>query len=307
MTTLSVALLATILAAVAAYYAFPQRVAESLIRIARRKAGLTIKKAQVADHILVYLEGGSGAETIVLLHGFAGNKDHWLAFAPLLKDYHLVIPDLPGHGESSKREDSSYATAPQIDRLHDFLRQLQIGRFHGAGNSMGGMFAAAYAAQFPEEVISVGLFNAAGVKSPKPSEADEMLGRGENPLMLETEADYDRLARLAFFKLPFAPYPLRRMSIRSALANNAFNTKMQKEIGPEALALEADLPKILARTLLVWGVQDRILDVSGVAVFESGLNNCKTVLLDNCGHVPMIEKPLETANAYLAFLKEKVG
>lgn len=303
MATAAVILLGIIVIAVAAYYAFPLNVAGSLIRMARRKGGLTAQEVQVGDHKMAYLESGAGPETIVLLHGFAGNKDHWLAIAPHLNDYHLVIPDLPGHGESSRRNEASYATAPQIDRLHQFVRQLQLGKFHIAGNSMGGMFAGAYAAHFPGEVISVGLFNAAGVASPQPSEADSMVARGENPLMLETEADYDRLARLAFFKVPFTPYPLRKMSVSAALSNNAFNKKMQKEISPEVHALEAELPGIRAPTLIVWGVEDRILDISGVAVFESGLKNHKTVLLDECGHVPMIEKPLETANAYLAFLK----
>lgn len=303
MTTLFIVLAGMIVVTIGAYYAFPLRVAESLIQLARRKAGLVKKVIQVDDHTLTYLEGGTCAETILLLHGFAGNKDHWLAIAPYLKDYHLVIPDLPGHGESSKREEANYNTVRQIDRLHDFARQLHLKKFHLAGNSMGGMFSGAYAVRYPEDVLSVGLFNPAGVRATQPSEAAKMLERGENPLMLESEADFDRLSGLVFFKPPFMPYPLRKMSVATALGNNVFNQKMLKEIVPETQALEPELARITAPTLILWGAQDRFLDISSVAVFESGLKNHQTVILQNCGHVPMIEKPRETAEAYLAFLK----
>ena len=68
-----------------------------------RSAGLVKKEIQVDSHRIVYLEGGQG-ETVLLLHGFAGNKDNWTYFAePLIRDYHVVIPDLAGFGESTKR------------------------------------------------------------------------------------------------------------------------------------------------------------------------------------------------------------
>jgi pimeloyl-ACP methyl ester carboxylesterase len=42
------------------------------------------------------------------LHGYTGSKDNWTRFAVnLTKDYHLVIPDIPGYGESSMVEEVS--------------------------------------------------------------------------------------------------------------------------------------------------------------------------------------------------------
>lgn len=307
MTATLIVLAAVIFAAVVSYYAFPLKVGEFLIGLGRQKSGLSKKTIQIDGHTLAYLESGTGAETIVLLHGFAGNKDHWLAIAPMLKDYHLLIPDLPGHGESALLAAARYDTSHQVDRLHQFARQLQLGKFHLAGNSMGGMLAGAYAARYPEDVISVGFFNAAGVQSTKPSDANRMLERGENPLSLTNAADFARLADLAFFKQPFTPYPLKAMSLRTVLANNAFNRKMLDEISPEAHALTLELPAIQAPALILWGADDRILDISCVPVFESGLKSHQTVILPHCGHMPMIEKPRETATAYLAFLTNLRG
>jgi abhydrolase domain-containing protein 6 len=66
--------------------------------------------------------------------------------------------------------------------------------------------------------------------------------------------------------------------------------------------LEKDLPKIKAPTLILWGENDKIIDVSSVPVFEKGLRNHKTVIIKECGHTPMLEKTQETAEAYLAFV-----
>ncbi|HUL29686.1 MAG TPA: alpha/beta fold hydrolase, partial [Thermodesulfobacteriota bacterium] len=94
-----VAILVVILAAVVVYYAFPEKVAGYIIDAARSKAGLTRKEVKIDDHHIVYLEGGKGP-TVLLLHGYTANKDNWISFAAYLtKDYHMVIPDIPGYGE----------------------------------------------------------------------------------------------------------------------------------------------------------------------------------------------------------------
>src|SRR5690348_6148670 len=71
-------------------------------------AKLETHSVQVGDTRWSYYEGGEGP-TIVLLHGFAGDKDVWLPVAALLSaHFHLVIPDLPGWGESSRVAQGNY-------------------------------------------------------------------------------------------------------------------------------------------------------------------------------------------------------
>ena len=72
---------------------------------------------------------------------------------------------------------------------------------------------------------------------------------------------------------------------------------------PDFRSLEKELPNIEAQTLILWGDQDKVLDVSSVPVFEKGLKNHKTVIIKDCGHLPMIEKPQETATHYIDFIK----
>lgn len=299
-----VILLVVIVAAVGLYYVFPEKVVGFLVSQARTRAGLTKKEIRIDDHKIVYLEGNPGRETVLLLHGFSANKDNWLLFSQYLKDYHLVIPDLPGFGESSKVADARYDVTSQVQRLQKFSEAIKIQKFHIAGNSMGGWIAGAYAARYPADVLSVGLFDSAGVKPPRLSEVMKRMERDENPLVLRNEKDFDRLMDLLFVKHLFLPYPMKKMFLREALANRSFNQKIMADFIPDAFSLEKDLPKIKAPALILWGDKDRIIDVSSVSVFERGLAKHETVIIKDCGHVPIVEKPHQTANAYLSFLKD---
>ena len=298
-----IAILVVIAAAVVGYYAFPEKVAGYIIDAARSKAGLTKKAIKIDDHNVVYLEGGKGP-TILLLHGYTGNKDNWIRFAVYLtKDYHVVIPDIPGYGESSMIEKASYDLSNQMSRLHKFAQAIELTKFHVAGNSMGGLFAGTYAVRYPDEIISVGLFDAAGVMSLKKGIVMQMMEKDENLLVLKDSNDLPRLMSLFFTNPPSLPYPLEKVFVQTALANRKFYEKERKEIFPDFYSLEKELPNIKAQTLILWGEHDKVLDVSSVPVFEKGLKNHKTVIIKDCGHVPMLEKPQETAAQYIDFIK----
>lgn len=292
-----------ILAAVAGYYLFPEKVAGYMIDFARSRAGLVKKNIQIDDHNIVYLDGGKG-QTILLLHGYGSEKDAWLLFAFFLtKNFHVIIPDIPGYGESSKLPQVSYNLASQVERLHKLTGALALKRFHIVGNSMGGLFAGTYAARYPKEIISLGLFSAAGVKPLKFSKVFQLMHKGENPLLLTDENDYDRLMELVFYKPPISLYPVKYMSIKKALAERSFNEKTFKDFQADIFSLEKELPKIEAPTLILWGDADKIIDISSVPVLEKGLANHKTVILKNCGHAPMAEKAEEAAAYYRDFIQ----
>jgi pimeloyl-ACP methyl ester carboxylesterase len=125
----------------------------------------------------------------------------------------------------------------------------------------------------------------------------------ENPLVLRDSNDLPRLMALVFVHPPSLPYPIRKVMVRIALANRTFYEKEIKELEPDFLSLEKELPNIEAQTLILWGDQDKVLDVSSVRVFEKGLKNHKTAIIKDCGHLPMIEKPQETATRYIDFIK----
>lgn len=85
----------------------------------RRGAHLARKTTTIPGFDIVYLEGGSG-EPRVLVHGFGADKDNFTrAAAQLTSRYHVIIPDLPGFGESSKPTDVTYRIGERMKSAKD--------------------------------------------------------------------------------------------------------------------------------------------------------------------------------------------
>lgn len=297
--------LALILAAGATtLYLSPAALLASVQFTERQLAGLDSRQVQVGEFNVHYYEGGpQGAETILMIHGFGADKDNWLRFSrPLTARYHVVALDLPGFGDSSKPE-ASYDVGTQVERLNAFAKAIGIHKLHLIGNSMGGHIAALYAARHPEEVLSVALLNNAGVNAPQASELFKRLDRGDaNPLLVRNADDFSNMLDLLFVEKPPLPGSLKQYLAERAMASHDFNQKIFNQLRERYIPLETELAKIQVPTLLLWGDQDQILDVSSIKVMQPLLKQPTVVIMQACGHLPMIERPEETAEHYQTFL-----
>ena len=297
--------LALILAAGATtLYLSPTALLASVQFTERQLAGLDSRQVQVGEFNVHYYEGGpQGAETILMIHGFGADKDNWLRFSrPLTARYHVVALDLPGFGDSSKSE-AGYDVGTQVERLNAFAKAIGLHKLHLIGNSMGGHIAALYAARHPEEVLSVALLNNAGVNAPQASELFKRLDRGDaNPLLVRNADDFSNMLDLLFVEKPPLPDSLKQYLAERAMASHDFNQKIFNQLRERYIPLETELAKIQVPTLLLWGDQDQILDVSSIKVMQPLLKQPSVVIMQACGHLPMIERPEETAEHYQTFL-----
>jgi len=270
--------------------------------IERGKAQLIEKTVQVDDHKIVYLEGGAG-ETILLVHGFGGDKDNWTRFArQFAGQYRIIAPDLPGFGESSRIESARYDIDTQTLRLKNFAKALDLDKFHIAGNSMGGWISANYAVKFPGDLLSLTLMNSAGLITSEKSEMMIMVENGFNPLLVSDVKDYDRLMKFVFVKPPYVPGALKRKFAEKAVQHRDFNDKIFADLLERSPLMEELLPSITAPSLIIWGDTDRVLHVSGAEIFDRGIKDSRIYILEKCGHLPMIERPEETAGVFLKFI-----
>jgi pimeloyl-ACP methyl ester carboxylesterase len=167
---------------------------------------------------------------------------------------------------------------------------------------MGGTIAASFAADHPEMVTSLALLDAAGVVSPVKSDLTELLERGVNPFLVKDTRDFERLAALAYLNPPPMPAFIRRYLAKEYMKAAAQYEGRWKDMLTDVSLLERRLPSIVAPTLVAWGDSDRMLHVSSVPVFRSNIRNSSAVIIKECGHVPMVEKPAETARIYREFL-----
>lgn len=303
------ALLALVLLPLAAlagvYFAAPLRLEPALVDLNRRLSGLAEKSVEVDGHRVHYLEGGEG-ETVVLLHGIFASKDHWTEFARgLTPHYRVIALDLPGFGESTRLADAPYDYPAQTARLESVAAKLGLGRFHLAGNSMGGALAGFYASRHPERVLTVAFVGAPhGILSPTLSESQRRIRAGEIPLVARTPEDFEGMMRLLFVERPFIPRPILARAREDALGGAASNVRIWKEHHAYADALRPLLPGIRVPALALWGEGDRIFDASGAPILAAGLKDDETVVMKGVGHLPMLERPAETAGLYLAFLRK---
>lgn len=301
MITVLLAVLALLFTLLVLYYAAPGLVFGWATALGRRSAGLKLAELEVDGHRLAYLHGGQG-EALVLLHGFGANKDHWTMIARLLTPhFRVIVPDLPGFGDSSRLDSAAYGLEQQLARLVAFADSLGLSTFHLGGNSMGGYLASHFAQRYPQRVQSLWLLAPAGVMSAEPSETLALLEAGDNPLVATDMAAFDRLAGLCFCKQPYMPAQFKRPLLARAIAEAPFNTKIFDELFSAPLALETAIAGLATRSLVVWGDEDRVLHPSALDILRPLLVNAEFILMRAMGHVPMIERPTETAMDFLRF------
>jgi pimeloyl-ACP methyl ester carboxylesterase len=111
--------------------------------------------------VIHYRSGGSG-RAVVLLHGFADTGEMWIPLAPqLVGHYRVIIPDLPGLGQSRPAPaNARYDMATVARSLHALLLSLHVRREAIVSHDIGLMLAYAYAAQYRNEVTKLALIDA---------------------------------------------------------------------------------------------------------------------------------------------------
>ncbi|MFP5306992.1 MAG: alpha/beta fold hydrolase [Gammaproteobacteria bacterium] len=299
-------LLAVVVVLAAGLFVFdrvaPARSAALAAQLERDRAGLERKTTRIAGFDIVYLEGGSG-EPLVLVHGFGADKDNFTRVAAqLTAHYRVIVPDLPGFGESSKPADASYRIGEQAQRLDQILAALGVQRAHFGGSSMGGWIIAAYAAQFPDKAQSLWLLAPGGVSNATPSPMLKAFSEtGKSPLVIDKVENFEQVLDLVMADPPFLPYSVKKVLAERAVRNHALHSRIFLQLHNESQALQEIAPQVQAPSLIVWGEDDRVLDISGARILDQLLPRSQLIVMPGIGHLPMLEAPRRVAADYLAF------
>lgn len=261
----------------------------------RWQSGVSEREIQIDDHRWRYLDGGDGP-ALVLVHGFTGSKENWLLAAPHLRGYRLLAPDLPGWGESERLAGGDYGVRAQAERLRRFLDTVDVRDAVLVGHSMGGQIAGVLASEHPERLRALVLMNSAGVAFVE-NDFARRLAAGDNPFDVDSPEAFDRWLDELFVVRPWAPTRVVHALGAQQVAQRDFLNALMDDLarGPDTYLLQARLPAIHLPTLVFWCREDRLLDVSAAYVLAAGLSDARSRILDGCGHMPMMEKPVETS------------
>lgn len=282
------------------------------LKTERAMSDLKLYRINAAEHEWEYLDSETKDKPVLLLlHGFGADKDNWIRFSRHLPEYRVIIPDLPGHGETSFNENFQYDFFQQAVWLDDFINKLELDQVHIAGNSMGGAIALSYGHDHPERVKSIILMDSAGVFPVNKSEFEQIIeSGGKNPLIVNSKADFEALSDFAMEQPPFLPWPAHSVLARRAQERNDINHKIFSDMlamGEETKKDDKNLKmleEITPPVLVIWGQKDRVLDVASVAIFEQHLPNSRSIIYPDVGHTPMLEVPKESAADVKKFIEE---
>ncbi len=256
---------------------------------------------------IAYFDAGSGPP-ILLIHGLGGNFTHFEHVAPLLARTHRVIGvDMPGCGDSAKPR-IKYSLDLFADSVVHVLDELRIEHAVVVGHSLGGAVGSRAMLRFPKRVRALVLINSAGFWRYK------RLTRIVGQLVLRERLLVPAMERLAL-KLLDNVFQEKNDYTRRFLEQTA-GRPPQPTVGEfgrvtESLAAELvgthfldELDRFLLPTLVLWGDRDRLIPAANLARWVPRLPQGRLQVFRGCGHMPIIERPVEVVDAIRGFLAQ---
>jgi pimeloyl-ACP methyl ester carboxylesterase len=244
---------------------------------------------------------------VVLVHGWLSSSRIWEQLAGRLAQRFTVYTlDLSGFGESDKPL-SGYGIRNGSRLLYAFCAHFGLTHANLIGHDFGGAMAVKLAADHPDVVGRLVVIAA-------PADEDQI--DLPTTLWLVTVPVFGPI----FYALGRVARPVRRLWMRPFVADSDDLTEemvddagrstpaavsktlsvSRREISGGRLARQARIIKI--PLLLVAGEEDQIVDPQSVGVWAEGVERAEICLIDECGHMPMVERIAEFNAQILAFL-----
>jgi pimeloyl-ACP methyl ester carboxylesterase len=232
---------------------------------------------------------------VLLIHGAGGHHLYWPPQVRRISDQRIFAMDLPGHGRSD---------GIGRDRIEDYFDDVLA--FMGAiglnsavwiGHSMGGAIALHAALYQPRRVLGLGLVGTGGRLRVDPTLMRHASREATFPALLKligersfAGAADQRLKELA----------MQRMAeMRSTVLHGDL-------VACDAFDQTPRLAEILVPTIVICGADDRITPPGASELLHSRIPGSELLVIPDAGHMVMLERPEETANALGHFLNSIV-
>ncbi|MEO6698207.1 MAG: alpha/beta hydrolase [Paraperlucidibaca sp.] len=278
-------------------------VQETALGLEQHLANLDRSTYRVDNHDIVVFSRHTDSQQpcIVMIHGFTARAAHWFRMAKALPAERCIIAmDLPGFGQSSFLPTAAYDTPTQADRVSNLIKAIapKNPQVDLIGNSMGGAISAQFALRHPKQTHSLTLMNAAGVSSPTLSTLRKQIAEGKNGFFATNLDGWKHFYDMTMSEPPFVPSFILDAVAAEAIARVPRHEYIFNQLGG---VMDASLGKIHTPTLIIWGAQDQLLDVSMVTVWQR-IAGAKAYIFKGVGHMPHLEQPKQSAELYTRFL-----
>lgn len=243
-----------------------------------------------------YHEAGSGP-VLLCLHGGAPGAFGWGNFgrnmASLARHFRVIIADLPGYGQSDKPAVQEGRNAFYAGVFGDMLLALKIDSAHVLGMATGGAIAIRMAVDQPARVDRLVLVSAAGgatnyaVKAART--ASQIYYGGDGP-SLDKMRDY--LHQLVYDPAVVTDDVVRERyeaSVDPAFMKQAPEGRSDQRHTPQSLWKDVD--RIRARTLIVWGRENRAQNFENAVFLHARIRDSELHVFGQCGLWVPFERP----------------
>lgn len=256
-----------------------------------------------------YRDEGNQNDSIplVLIHGTSSSLHTWDSIVPaLIGKKRIIRLDLPAFGLTGPHPQSDYSIDFYNQFIESFLNAIGVQQYIIAGNSLGGSIAWNQAIRYPNKVKQLILINSGGY--PKKNE------KGNIGFKLAS------MPVIGDVLLKFTPRGIIRKSVEDVYSDK---TKVSEDLVQryyDLLLREGNrqatvdifknrkfggsekIKNIQTPTLIIWGEDDQLIDVSNAYLFQKDIRNSQLVIIPKTGHVPMEEKPNPVITAIASFI-----
>jgi pimeloyl-ACP methyl ester carboxylesterase len=244
---------------------------------------------------IAYERHGKG-RPLVLLHGYPLDHSIWEPLVPLLEnDFDVILPDLRGFGKS-QAGGQNYAISDFAADVAGLLDQLEIEKAAVVGHSMGGYAALAFARAYPGRLAGLGLVSSQALadtpegKARRYKQAEAILANGVSDVAETMSPKLTaRLDLQAWSKALIMHQPPAGL----ALALRAMAER------PDSTSL---LSGFASPFILVHGLADALIPIERARSVKAAAPGAHLTEIPDAGHLPMMEAPQKTAEAFKVLL-----
>lgn len=276
--------IAVIVGLAAGFWERPLSYFNGLTAVQMSLGGARSRYVTVAGHRLhYYVTGPEAGRPVVLVHGLGGRCEDWRNLAPYLvrAGFRVYMPDLPGYGRSDRPADFSYSIPDEAQEVSGFMDALGLQQVELGGWSMGGWIAQELAANRPERVTRLVLFDSAGLNV-APAWNTELF----------TPVSAMELEQLDALLMPHPPAVpsfiaadiLRVSRDRAWVIHRALKSMLTGRDATDKL-----LPQLRMPVLIVWGALDYITPIDQAQTMHRLVPQSRLEVIPNCGHLAPVQ------------------
>jgi pimeloyl-ACP methyl ester carboxylesterase len=262
-------------------------------------SGVKSRTVDVQGFRVHYLEEGpSGGKPVVLIHGLGGRAEDWRNLAPYLAraGFHVYMPDLLGYGRSGLPANFSYSVEDEAGIVIGFFDALGLEHVDLGGWSMGGWIVQLVAAEAPERVARLMLFDSAGLHV-VPDWDTQLF----NPKTAAQLNELELLLTPRPERIPgFVAADILRISGHTGwVVDRAMASMLTGQNVTDGLLPEFKMP-----VLIVWGEKDRILPVAQAQTMHRLAAQSELDVVAGCGHLAPLECAPQIGPSVVAFVEK---